>query len=152
MKLLKDVAMIITVNLLLIQAVFATNIEIEAAEHHDHHKPVDQKNSGEKWQADLHLQTGIKNIEIAINRALEASHNNPLNKSEAGKLAESIKIEVEAIVVNCKLEPEADAILHGLIHELLAGVDLLQDDQKSSKGLAAISEVLKKYPNHFYSD
>ena len=152
MKLLKDLVMIITVNLLLMQAVFATGVELEAAVHHEHHKPVNQNISGEKWQADIHLQQGIKNIEIAMNRALKASHHDSLNKSDAGKLAETIKSEVEAIVVNCKLEPKADAILHVLIHELLAGVDLLQDEQQFSKGLAAISEVLKKYPNHFYSD
>jgi len=52
-------------------------------------------------------------------------------------LAKKVESEVAGIVQNCKLEPEADAQLHIVIADLMAGAD---DAERVAKALNAYGE------------
>ncbi|MDO8543323.1 MAG: hypothetical protein Q7S40_23035 [Opitutaceae bacterium] len=49
----------------------------------------------------------------------------------------------------CKLAPKADATLHALIVELLQGAALLTENPNSQEAFAAITKVLRQYPEYF---
>ena len=151
MNILIKAIIAIIVNCLLISSVLAVGNAQGTNGHHDHDKPINQNVDGKKWLADTHLQQGMKNIDTAVNKASKTLHHGSLTLGEVDTLSSYIKAEVELIVVNCKLEPEADAILHGLIHEMLTGVDHLLENPKSPNGLSKISDVLQKYQQHFFS-
>ena len=49
-----------------------------------------------------------------------------------GALATKVSTEVAGIVQNCKLEPEADAQLHLVIADIMAGVEALPGVQRGT--------------------
>ncbi len=92
---------------------------------------------GRKWQTDAPLRKGMENI-----RAVLATRQKP----EA--LAELINAEVAYIVQNCKLPEEADAQLHLLIAELLAGADAMKGEHPR-EGAERVARALDRYGELF---
>lgn len=138
-------------SLLINMPLMAETSVTEAHQHgHDEHATsmlsLDQ---GKKWQTDAPLRQGMKNINDAVMNAVSAFHNQTLTKTDAVKLAEYINGQVEYLVANCKLEPQADAVLHVFIGDLLTGADKLSKEPLSNQGLPHIVKVLQQYPNYF---
>jgi hypothetical protein len=92
----------------------------------------------------------------AIHAAFEADHpaihaGTETNERYAA-LAAQIESQVNSIVANCKLPPEADANLHYVIADLLQGVSLMRgaDPQRSRHdGAARVHGALRAYPQFF---
>lgn len=106
-------------------------------------------NQGNKWQTDAALRQGMQNIYDSVMNAANAFHHASLTQSEAKKLAAQINGQVEYLVANCQLEPQADAVLHVLIGELLTGAEELSKEPLSNQGLPQIVKVLQRYPDYF---
>jgi hypothetical protein len=92
---------------------------------------------GRKWQTDAPLRKGMENI-----RAVLATRQKP----EA--LAELVSAEVAYIVQNCKLPEDADAQLHLLIAELLAGADAMKGE-RAGEGVERVVKALNEYGRYF---
>lgn len=92
---------------------------------------------GKKWQTDAPLRKGMENI-----RAVLAARQKP----EA--LAELINAEVAYIVQNCKLPEDADAQLHLVIAELLAGADAMKAEHRR-EGVERVARALNQYGEFF---
>ena len=112
-----------------------------AGESHEHgHGAGEAKlvlDHGKKWQTDAPLRKGMENI-----RAVLATGQKP----EA--LAELVNAEVAYIVQNCKLPEDADAQLHLLIAELLAGADAMKGEQPR-EGAERVAKALDRYGEFF---
>ena len=112
-----------------------------AGESHEHgHGAAEAKlvlNHGKKWQTDAPLRKGMENI-----RAVLATRQKP----EA--IAELVNAEVAYIVQNCKLPEDADAQLHLLIAELLAGADAIKRE-RAGEGVERVVKALNDYGRHF---
>ena len=83
---------------------------------------------------------------------LKAAHAGKLSAAQYKQLAGKIEREVAGIVENCKLEPAADAQLHGLIAEIGAGVDALNGksaDTRPVDGLLKVTHAVNQYPHYF---
>jgi predicted kinase len=94
---------------------------------------------GRKWATDAGLRQGMTRI-----RALaEAPAPDPAAQAAA------IRDEVAALVANCRLEPRADAVLHALIGELLAGAEAMARPETASAGLDRVRAALARYPDYF---
>jgi hypothetical protein len=85
---------------------------------------------GRKWQTDAPLRQGMDNIRSAVAQGVQND-----------ALAKKVETEVAGIVQNCKLEPEADAQLHIVIGELLAGAE--------AQDTARVKQALNAYGEHF---
>lgn len=108
-----------------------------AGEPHEHgHGAGEAKlvlDRGRKWQTDAPLRKGMENI-----RAVLATRQKP----EA--LAELVNAEVAYIVQNCKLPEDADAQLHLLIAEILAGADAMKGEHPR-EGAERVARALDQY-------
>jgi hypothetical protein len=67
-------------------------------------------------------------------------------------LASKVEAEVANIVSNCKLEPKADAQLHLIVADLLAGSEQMAGKVKKAKredGAVKVIGALEKYATYF---
>ncbi|MCW9013367.1 MAG: hypothetical protein OQL06_06250 [Gammaproteobacteria bacterium] len=127
-----------------------TGTTVAHQHHHDEHAVSSlQLNQGKKWSTDAPLREGMQSINKAAMEATTAFHHDALTKSDAEKLAQHINNTVNYLVANCKLEPQADAVLHVLIGDLLSAADTLSNQPLSSQGLPRIINTLQLYPKYF---
>ena len=109
-------------------------------------------NHGQKWATDAPLRKGMDGIRGLVASQLKSAHAGKLSAAQYKQLAGKIEREVADIVENCKLEPAADAQLHGLIAEIGAGVDALNGksaDTRPVDGLLKVTHAVNQYPHYF---
>lgn len=149
MKLYKCIkGWVITACLLLLTAM-PTVAQNSAHQHSDHGAPALTLNNGQKWQSDGPLRQGMEKINNAVIKAVPAFHQDTLTKFDAEQLANEINQQVEYLVQNCKLSPQADAVLHVIIADLVAGANVLTTHPLSMQGLPRIVGALQQYPKYF---
>ena len=103
-------------------------------------------NEGRKWATDEPLRKGMENMRALAAQAGPAS---TMDDAHAAALADGLRAQVNYLILNCKLEPRADAVLHVLIGELLGGASELADPPTRARGVAAIERALQHYPQYF---
>lgn len=131
----------------------ALKAETNPAEHqhgHDAHAAAALSlDQGKKWQTDAPLRRGMQSINDAVKKAIPAFHHEELGRADAERLAQHVTEQVNYLVANCKLEPEADVVLHVLIGEMLGAADKLSHDPLSDQGMPGLVNALQQYPVYF---
>lgn len=119
-------------------------------EHEDAEAGALVLNDGAKWATDAPLRSGMEQIRnlIAVPQAAVAAAAS-LTAAEAQRVADGVRQQVDALIRNCKLEPEADAVLHVLIAGMLQGVAELEGEPPSVNGLMRIQQAVDQYPQYF---
>ncbi len=120
-----------------------------AADTHEHahgksHEAGLSLDHGKKWATDESLRKGMSEIRAAM--AAKAPGN---NLAAAG---EKVSAQLSYIFKNCKLKPEADAMLHVLLARILGGAASMKENAKpaeQAKGAEAVREALLDYPRFF---
>ncbi|HEX5804521.1 MAG TPA: hypothetical protein VFY24_16000 [Azospira sp.] len=125
-----------------------------AAHQHEHGaSPATlQLNAGKKWETDAALRQSMGAIRQALAGALHEIHENRLPAKGYGKLAQTVEHEVGNIVAHCKLTADADAQLHVVVAELLAGAERMAGKAKGGKrqdGAVQVIGALDKYATYF---
>lgn len=143
---------------------FAAGLSLAAASHaaaptHQHDAHADhaapatlQLNAGKKWETDEALRKSMASIHKAVEASLHDIHENRLKPAGYGALASKVEAEVANIVNNCKLEPKADAQLHLIVADLLAGSEQMAGKVKKIKrqdGAVKVIGALEKYATYF---
>lgn len=162
-----------TLRLLFCGLVFSATAMAES--NHAHHSQINagtaqhqhpyngelRLNQGKKWQTDQALRQAMKKIRVATEAAVQSAHASPghhLDKQQADILADQVNQQVEHIFKECKLPAEADAVLHGLLADMLqAAQQLRQADahdrhspqQTRLEALHRLQEALDMYPQYF---
>src|SRR3546814_4178794 len=72
-----------------------------------------------------------------------------LSREQATALASEIEQSVNYLFANCRLEPAADAALHGLLAQLLQGAAALRRDPAADDGMPVVLAALASYPRLF---
>ena len=109
-------------------------------------------NQGARWQTDQPLRKGMSSMRAALANDLKAIHANKASDAQYEALAAKLTGEVAYVVQNCKLEPKADAELHKVIAELLAGADAMQGRQAGvarRDGAVRAVKALNAYGRYF---
>lgn len=127
-----------------------------AADPHDHgHGTAPAKlqlDHGKKWKTDEPLRRGMAAIRDTVHGAPAPLHKataRPEAYAEVGKRVES---EVGRIVKECKLPPEADAQLHLVLADVIAGADAMKGATNAAAGRAGLVKVdsaLRTYARYF---
>ena len=136
-------------------AALALSLPALAAEHaHDHGAAgaALELNQGKKWQTDQPLRKGMSNMRAALAKDLKAIHVDKANDAQYDALATKLNGEVAYIVQNCKLEPKADAELHKVIGEVLAGAEAMQGKEAGVErrdGAVRVAKALNTYGQFF---
>lgn len=111
--------------------------------------PGDQPSAaGHRWVADASLRTGMQRVRRASD-ALDHLQHGHLDAGQVRALASEIDASVEFMFANCRLDPEPDAALHGLLARLLAASGALRDKPDDAAPVAEVRAVLAGYRQQF---
>lgn len=142
-------------SVFLVALVLAAASNIQAAETHHHHHAAEpaklQLNAGKKWATDAPLRQAMNDINQAMAKALPAIHKNQFGNEDYQALAATINARVGDAVAQCKLEPKADAMLHLVIADLMAGAEIMEGKSAQTRhdGAVKVLEALKSYGKYF---
>lgn len=107
---------------------------------------------GRPWATDAPLRTGMDRIRALTAGALANAHAGKLDARASATVAAQVEQEVAGIVANCKLEPQADAMLHLVIADIGAGTAAMAGKvpgRKSEDGLLQLAQAVNAYGRHF---
>lgn len=127
----------------------------EAQHHHHEHEAAQPAklmlDAGKRWQTDQPLRDGMLQIRALLAPRIADIHSAKLGAEDYRQLGMAIEKQVEGIVASCKLEPKADAMLHPLIGELLAGAAAMQGKGELQPAAGAHKAVmaLNNYGRYF---
>jgi len=116
------------------------------AGHDDHaaHAPATAPADGQRYATDAPLRKGMADIRMAV-AALDHHEHGHMNEQQALATVGIIERAIGDIVANCKLEPEADHALHGVLAKLGKGVAGLKADPNDMTALAPMREAVADY-------
>jgi len=116
---------------------------------HDHEASVLSLNDGQRWETDKSLRLGMQRTRDAVALQLPVGSPPALPPAQAKALADTVQKNVTYLIQNCRLAPAADANLHVIINDLMAGAALLTIDGPSGEGLVRLRHALEAYPRYF---
>lgn len=124
-----------------------------ANEHsHGHDAHALELNAGKKWTTDDPLRQGMTKIRAIVAPRLERIHAGKMDARGYAAMAAGVETQVAYIVKTCKLEPDADAMLHLLLAEIVEGIDAMKAAGKTApaeSGVVKIVAALNGYGKYF---
>ena len=138
-------------------ATLASGQPVVAGEEHHHHGESSvtvqklELNAGKKWATDAALRQSMDEINQAMARALPLIHKKRFSDSDYTTLATTINQKVSYAVEHCKLEAKADAMLHLVIGELMAGAEIMEGKTAATchDGAVRVRHALESYGKYF---
>lgn len=136
-------------------ALFTAPAAAQSAAHHDHaahaaHASHDAKPQlpAQHWATDAPLRAGMRNMQEATETLnhYEMGHLDDVQRDNA---VQKIDAAIKDMIANCKLKPEADAALHGLLEKFIVGANAARAGRFSKAELAPMQEALALYPRMF---
>lgn len=117
---------------------------------HDHEAATTMTlNNGQRWETDLPLRTGMQRIRDAVDQTFAAHASGRLTSAETKALSATVQENVNYLIENCKLSPEADATLHVLITEMLTSAAQLAQNPTAHEGFEQMGQALQHYSEYF---
>lgn len=102
-------------------------------------------NNGAKWQGDENLPRGMADIRDAVQAQAGALHSGTIDAPGRKALAGEIMQQVDFIVANCKLSPEADEHIHIILGQVIDGAAALEGEGPTDVAAATIVTALDAY-------
>ena len=106
-------------------------------------------NDSQKWPSDAALREGMTEIRATLSASLGQIHGGNFSAAEYAALADRVKSQVDGVVRNCRLPPEADAQIHLVIADILDGAEMMRKDNGRIEGAIKLMRTLHTYGNHF---
>ena len=139
-------------TLALAGALLAAPAMAQSAAHHDHaaHAAHDAqvKAPAQRWATDAPLRAGMLNLREAT-EALNHYEMGHLDDTQRDNAVEKIDAAIKDMFANCKLKPEADAALHGLLAKFIAGANAARAGKFTKAELVPMQDALAQYPQLF---
>ena len=104
--------------------------------------------SGQRYASDAPLRKGMGDIRTAV-AALGHHEHGHMDEKQALATVAVIERSIGDIVVNCKLDPEADHALHGVLAKLGKGVSALKADTSDMSAQVPMREAVADYSRLF---
>ena len=102
----------------------------------------------QRWATDAPLREGMRRIHTALDELRHYEMGN-MNQTMALERVASIEEATRYLFANCKLAPDADTALHGMLGPLLVATKRLHKDPQDKASVAAIREAVADYPRYF---
>lgn len=100
------------------------------------------------WASDAPLREGMRRMHRAVEALGHAEHDH-LDAAQATAAAHQVQAAAEYMIAHCKLAPEPDAALHGLLATLLRGAAAIKADPANTTPVAAMRDAMALYPRMF---
>lgn len=106
---------------------------------------------GRKWATDAPLRQGMGRIRSLADAGVAQVHGGKMTPAQYTDLARKVELEVAGIVGNCKLDPQADAMLHQVLGSIGEGTDAMAGKGNLSReqGLMRVAEAANDYGRFF---
>jgi hypothetical protein len=128
----------------------------ESKAQHEHEAPAPSAklvlDNGKKWPTDAPLRQGMTQIRDSLQATLPAIHAGKLDNAGYQRLAGKVNADIGHIVQNCKLEPDADAMLHLVLADVISGAEIMEGKQAGTareQGAIRIVAALNNYGAYF---
>ena len=141
--------------LMLALALLSPLAVLAASDAHDHGKSAPHKlelNAGKKWGTDDALRKAMSGIQTSVAQTLPAAHAGKASAADYDAFGKDVTAQVTYMVENCKLDPQADAQLHIIVADLMAGVEAAQGkhgEKKRASGVVKVAQAANAYGKHF---
>jgi len=108
-------------------------------------------NDGKPWPTDAPLRQAMGEINRALAKALPAIHRQQFGDGDYQALAATVQARVAYMVDHCKLDAQADAMLHLVIADLIAGAEIMDGKTASPRhdGAVRVRAALQAYGKYF---
>ncbi|AGG89963.1 MULTISPECIES: hypothetical protein [Rhodanobacter] len=102
----------------------------------------------QRWAPDAPLSEGMRRAHVAVDelRHYEMGH---MSAPMAVDRATEVEQAVTYMFANCKLAPEPDAALHGILVPLMSAAQTLKADPKKVSAVAEMRAAIAHYPQYF---
>ena len=100
------------------------------------------------WASNAPLREGMRRMHRAVEALGHAEHDH-LDAAQTIAAAQQVQAAAEYMIANCKLAPEPDAALHGLLATLLTGAAAIKADPTNTSPLNAMRDAMALYPRMF---
>jgi hypothetical protein len=124
-----------------------------AAHAHDEATPAQlHLDHGRKWATDAPLRQGMGKVRALVAPKVPLAHAGKMDPAQYAALASAVEVQVGYIVANCKLPPEADAVLHVVIGELMNGAAAMSGKTAGARpeeGLLRVVAAVNDYGRTF---
>ncbi|MGE5128326.1 MAG: hypothetical protein ACM3IK_01745 [Sphingomonadaceae bacterium] len=106
---------------------------------------------GRQWATDAPLRQGMTRIRGIVEPQLGQVLAGSLDGAAYARMASDIEAQLAYIVGNCKLAPDADAVLHAIIAQIGEGIAAMQADggTHGQQGVANVVVALNDYGEYF---
>ena len=106
---------------------------------------------GHKWATDSSLRQGMASIRDALHTALPAIHSGKATAEQYRTLAQKTDGQIAFLFQNCKLDRQADAMLHVVLSDIIVGANAMMgpDGSKARAGAEKIARALGNYGTYF---
>ena len=115
------------------------------------HPPAPE--AGKKFESDKPLRSHMSAIRTEMQSRIKSVHQGQAKEEVYRQLAERIDGSVRSIFKDCKLKPEADAALHVILTEIMAGSSSMKsgvDAKTRADGFSKVVNGLKMYAQTFH--
>ncbi len=106
-------------------------------------------NHGQKWQTDRPLRQAMTEIRTALAETSQASQGGDLSAKGYTNLADRVDGQIDYMIENCDLPPDADAQLHIIIERMMEGVEQMRGTEGRKEGVTEVAGALEDYGTHF---
>lgn len=100
------------------------------------------------WPSDPALREGMRRMHRAVEALGHAEHDH-LDAVQTAAAAQQVQAAAQYMIANCRLDPEPDAALHGLLATLMTGAAAIKADPANTAPVARMREALTLYPRMF---
>ena len=100
------------------------------------------------WASDAPLREGMRRMHRAVD-ALEHAEHGHLDAAQTTAVAQQVQDAANFMFANCKLTPEPDAALHGLLATLMSGAAAIKSNPADTSPAASMREAVALYPRMF---
>lgn len=115
---------------------------------HSTHTTAPVPAPSQRWLPDAPLREGMRRARTAVDglRAGEAGH---MSTQAIVDNASAVEAAVVYMFAHCKLAPEPDAALHGILVPMLDAAQRLKKDPRRIEVVAEMWAAIERYPQYF---
>lgn len=102
----------------------------------------------QRWAPDAPLRQGMRRARVAVEN-LERYEAGQMGATDAVRQAAEVEAAVVFMFSNCKLAPEPDEALHGILVPLITAAQALKADPKRLAAIGEMRAAIEYYPQYF---
>lgn len=111
-------------------------------------------NDGAKWPVDTVLSEAMLRLRAQLLTHLDDIHHKRFTASQYQQFSQMLQQEVNHVVANCKLTPEADAQFHLVLAAMMQSQQAMAASELTTQrqGAVKLLRALQRYPEYFNDD